>query len=37
MSVIQAVGPEGKTIATLVNYAIHPEVLGRESASSAPT
>jgi len=28
MSVIQAVTPEGKTIATLVNYAIHPEVLG---------
>ena len=28
MSVIQAVNPEGKTIATLVNYAVHPEVLG---------
>lgn len=28
MSVIQAVTPEGKTIGTLVNYAIHPEVLG---------
>jgi hypothetical protein len=28
MSVIQAVNPQGKTIATLVNYAIHPEVLG---------
>lgn len=28
MSVIQAVGPQQKTIATLVNYAIHPEVLG---------
>ena len=28
MSVIRAVSPEGKTIATLVNYAIHPEVLG---------
>jgi hypothetical protein len=28
MSVIQAVSPQGKTIATLVNYAIHPEVLG---------
>jgi hypothetical protein len=27
-SVIQAVTPEGKAIATLVNYAIHPEVLG---------
>jgi hypothetical protein len=28
MSVVQAVAPDGKTIATLVNYAIHPEVLG---------
>jgi hypothetical protein len=28
MSVIQAVTPEGKVIGTLVNYAIHPEVLG---------
>ncbi len=28
MSVIQAVTPKGKTIATLVNYAIHPEVIG---------
>jgi hypothetical protein len=28
MSVIQAVTPDGKTIGTLVNYAIHPEVLG---------
>ena len=28
MSVIQAVSPEGKPIATLVNYAVHPEVLG---------
>jgi len=28
MSVIQAVSPEGKTICTLVNYAVHPEVLG---------
>jgi hypothetical protein len=28
MSVIQAVDPAGKAIATLVNYAIHPEVLG---------
>jgi len=28
MDVIQAVTPDGKTIATLVNYAIHPEVLG---------
>jgi hypothetical protein len=28
MGVIQALDPQGKTIATLVNYAIHPEVLG---------
>lgn len=28
MSVIQAVDPNGKLLATLVNYAIHPEVLG---------
>jgi len=28
MTVIQALTPEGKTIGTLVNYAIHPEVLG---------
>lgn len=28
MSVIQALTPEGTTIATLVNYAVHPEVLG---------
>jgi hypothetical protein len=28
MSVIQALSPEGKTICTLVNYAVHPEVLG---------
>jgi len=28
MSVIQAITPEGKTICTLVNYAVHPEVLG---------
>jgi hypothetical protein len=28
MSVIQAVTPTGATICTLVNYAIHPEVLG---------
>ncbi len=28
MSVIQAISPAGKTICTLVNYAVHPEVLG---------
>jgi len=28
MSVVQAISPDAKVIATLVNYAIHPEVLG---------
>ncbi|QDT47657.1 Neutral/alkaline non-lysosomal ceramidase [Symmachiella dynata] len=36
MSVIQAVTPEGKTIATLVNYAIHPEVLGNSEGVLSP-
>ena len=36
MSVIQAVSPEGKTIATLVNYAIHPEVLGNDIGILSP-
>src|SRR5712692_7204858 len=36
MSVIQAVTPQGKTIATLVNYAIHPEVLGNEVGILSP-
>ncbi|HLN30813.1 MAG TPA: hypothetical protein VK395_23945 [Gemmataceae bacterium] len=36
MSVIQAVGPQGKTIATLVNYAIHPEVLGNSIGILSP-
>ncbi len=36
MSVIQAVNPEGKTIATLVNYAIHPEVLGNSIGIISP-
>lgn len=36
MSVIQAVSPQGKTIATLVNYAIHPEVLGNERGVLSP-
>ncbi len=30
MSVIQAVRPDGGTIGTLVNYAVHPEVLGSD-------
>lgn len=36
MSVIQAMTPEGKTIATLVNYAVHPEVLGNELGIVSP-
>jgi hypothetical protein len=36
MSVIQAVEPAGKTIATLVNYAIHPEVLGNGRGVLSP-
>lgn len=36
MSVIQAISPQGKTIATLVNYAIHPEVLGNEVGVLSP-
>jgi hypothetical protein len=36
MSVIQAVTPEGKTICTLVNYAIHPEVLGSDLGLLSP-
>ena len=36
MNVIQAVSPEGKAIATLVNYAIHPEVLGNDIGILSP-
>jgi hypothetical protein len=36
MCVIQAIGSQGKTIATLVNYAIHPEVLGNEAGILSP-
>jgi hypothetical protein len=36
MSVIQAIRPQGKTIATLVNYAIHPEVLGNSVGIVSP-
>lgn len=36
MSVIQAVTPEGKTIATLINYAVHPEVLGPRAGILSP-
>lgn len=36
MSVLQAEGADGKNIATLVNYAIHPEVLGNEVGILSP-
>ncbi len=36
MNVIQAKTPQGKTIATLVNYAVHPEVLGNEIGICSP-
>lgn len=36
MSVIQAVSPSGAAIATLVNYAIHPEVIGNGEGISSP-
>lgn len=36
MSVIQAVGTDDKPILTLVNYAIHPEVLGNEVGILSP-
>lgn len=36
MSVIQALDPKGKVVATLVNYAIHPEVLGNKVGILSP-
>lgn len=36
MSVIQALTTAGKTIGTLVNYAVHPEVLGNERGILSP-
>lgn len=36
VSAIQALTPEGKPIATLVNYAIHPEVLGNDIGILSP-
>ena len=36
MSVIQLAGAKGETIATLVNYAIHPEVLGNDLGIVSP-
>jgi len=35
-SVLQAVTPDGETIATLVNYAVHPEVLGADVGILSP-
>ena len=35
-SVLQAITPSGKTIATLVNYAVHPEVLGASVGIISP-
>jgi hypothetical protein len=34
--VLQALGPDGKPFATLVNYAIHPEVLGSDRGICSP-
>jgi hypothetical protein len=36
MSMIQAVAPDGRAIATLINYAIHPEVLGNKLGIPSP-
>jgi hypothetical protein len=36
MCIIQAVTPDGKTITTLLNYAIHPEVLGNQLGILSP-
>jgi hypothetical protein len=36
MSVIQAITPAGETICTLVNYAVHPEVLGNRVGLVSP-
>ena len=34
--VLQAIGKDGKPIATLVNYAVHPEVLGADAGICSP-
>lgn len=36
MSVVQAIGADGKVIGTLVNYAVHPEVLGNDVGLISP-
>jgi hypothetical protein len=36
MGVIEAASPQGKTIVTLVNYAVHPEVLGNDIGIVSP-
>lgn len=35
-SVVQAIGSDGKPFATLINYAIHPEVLGSDAGTLSP-
>lgn len=35
-SVIQAIGADGKPVATLVNYAVHPEVIGSAQGICSP-
>jgi hypothetical protein len=36
VNVIQAIGEDGKPISTLVNYAVHPEVIGAERGICSP-
>ena len=36
VNVLQAVGADGQPIATLVNYAVHPEVLGADAGICSP-
>jgi len=36
VNVIQAIGADGKPLATLVNYAVHPEVIGSEAGICSP-
>ena len=36
VNVLQAVGADGKPLATLVNYAVHPEVLGSDAGICSP-
>jgi hypothetical protein len=36
MTVVRATSPGGQIIATLVNYAVHPEVLGNDAGICSP-